>query len=316
MKKIAFLFILSGFLLIAPACMKTDSSDPTPEVKDPYGMFQYTLKPNGIVSFTNTSENATSYLWDFGDLTTSTTSEKTFEHQYAKNGKYKATLTAYGNGKSAGAYADLDITSSSGFTCGSSITVNHVAGAVAPVSKTVTYGTVSEIPGEPAKCWITSNLGSTHQASSVSDATEPSAGWYWQFNRKQGYQHDGTNRTPNSLWTNSILEDLDWQAANDPCAIELGNTWRLPTYTEWFNVTYSWTDWNGPWNSGLKLHAAGFLLQDDGSLINRGVRGTYWGSTKGSETGLGSAYGLQVDWSSVSKAIGKPYANSLRCIRE
>ncbi|MCX6278274.1 MAG: hypothetical protein NT004_09275, partial [Bacteroidetes bacterium] len=60
--------------------------------------------------------------------------------------------------------------------CGQPFTISHVAGAVAPVSKTVVYGTVTGIPGEAAKCWITSNLGSDHQATAVSDATEPSAG--------------------------------------------------------------------------------------------------------------------------------------------
>jgi hypothetical protein len=63
-----------------------------------------------------------------------------------------------------------------GFICGSSLTISHVAGAVAPVNKTVTYGTVTNIPGETSKCWITSNLGADHQATAVSDATEPSAG--------------------------------------------------------------------------------------------------------------------------------------------
>ncbi|MEI6437009.1 MAG: hypothetical protein WCP32_19460, partial [Bacteroidota bacterium] len=72
------------------------------------------------------------------------------------------------------------------FTCGSSITINHGTGAVAPVTKTVTYGTVTNIPGETSKCWITSNLGADHQATAVNDATEASAGWYWQFNLRQG----------------------------------------------------------------------------------------------------------------------------------
>jgi hypothetical protein len=75
------------------------------------------------------------------------------------------------------------------WTCGAPITVNHVAGTTAPVTKTVTYGTVSNIPGEISKCWITSNLGASQQATAVDDATEPSAGWYWQYNRKQGYKH-------------------------------------------------------------------------------------------------------------------------------
>ncbi|MEI7983700.1 MAG: hypothetical protein WCI71_18780, partial [Bacteroidota bacterium] len=65
------------------------------------------------------------------------------------------------------------------FACGLTISINHlVSRGVAPVNKTVTYGTITNIPGEPTKCWITSNLGSDHQSTSVNDATEPSSGWY------------------------------------------------------------------------------------------------------------------------------------------
>jgi hypothetical protein len=167
-------------------------------------------------------------------------------------------------------------------TCGSSsITVNHFAGAVAPVSKTVTYGLVSGIPGEPVKCWITSNLGADHQATVLNDNTEASAGWYWQFNHKQGYKHDGTTRTPNTTWLSNIENFFDWQSVNDPCTIELGTDWRIPTYSEWFNVYNigSWTNWNGPWNSALKMHAAGELDYFDGHLVARGVTGSYWTSS-------------------------------------
>jgi hypothetical protein len=162
--------------------------------------------------------------------------------------------TAYGN-------EVIFTTLSGGSTCGSPIIVNHMAGVVAPVTKTVTYGTVTNIPGETSKCWITSNLGASQQATAIDDATEASAGWYWQFIRKQGYKHDGTTRTPNSTWITPINEKLDWQVANDPCAIEFGSGWRIPTQTEWTNVdaSGSWTNKNGPWNSALKLHAAGFL---------------------------------------------------------
>ena len=45
--------------------------------------------------------------------------------------------------------------------CGTLI-INHLAAnGVAPQDKTVTYGTVTGIPGEPTKCWITSNLGAS-----------------------------------------------------------------------------------------------------------------------------------------------------------
>ncbi len=80
------------------------------------------------------------------------------------------------------------------FECGTgTLVINHLTtGGVAPVNKSVMYGTVTNIPGETSKCWITRNLGDSQQATAVNDNTEASAGWYWQFNRKQGYKHDGS----------------------------------------------------------------------------------------------------------------------------
>ncbi|MHC1776305.1 MAG: hypothetical protein AB9834_12940 [Lentimicrobium sp.] len=203
------------------------------------------------------------------------------------------------------------------FECGYSITVNHsMAGGVAPLNKTVDYETVNGIAGEPAKCWITSNLGARRQAASVDDATEASAGWYWQFNRKQGYKHDGTTRTPNTAWTGIISENSDWVAANDPCALELGTGWRIPTSTEWTNVEAggNWTDWNGPWNSGLKLHAGGYLLNNSGFLANRGTAGYFRSSSQNS-----SEYGIYYYFGSFYSNVSydsKSLGLSVRCISE
>jgi len=200
-------------------------------------------------------------------------------------------------------------------SCGSSITINHVAGAVSPVTKTVIYGTVSNIPGETSKCWITSNLGANQQAIAVDDAAEASAGWYWQFNRMQGYKYEGTTRTPNTTWINYINENLDWQTFNDPCTIELGSNWRVPTSTEWTNVDAigGWTDWNGPWNSALKLHAAGYLNFSDGSLQLRGSNVGYWSSSMITNTsgwdlyfGSGNCFVDNTD---------KAYGLTIRCLR-
>jgi hypothetical protein len=202
-----------------------------------------------------------------------------------------------------------------GFTCGQSITINHIAGAVAPVNKTTTYGTVTNIPGEPNKCWITSNLGSDHQAASVDDSTEASSGWYWQFNRKQGYKHDGTNLTP--PWaTGSINEYSDWEQSKDPCDIELGNNWRIPTYSEWINVDNigGWTSWNGPWYSALKLHAAGYVNPGDGLMVIRGSYGLYW-STIGFDDNDGWGLTFYDNNSFINKndkACGFP----VRCVNE
>jgi hypothetical protein len=202
------------------------------------------------------------------------------------------------------------------FPCGISITINHLAGLVAPVTKTVTYGTVTNIPGEPSKCWITSNLGADHQATAVNDATEASGGWYWQATLKQGYKHDGTTRTPNTTWITSFPSDTtDWIAVNDPCAIELGYGWRIPTYTEWYNVDNigGWTNWNGPWNSGLKLHAAGYLNYTNGSLLGRCCGGHYWSSTHYFDFGI---YDLIFESGySFVQADSKGWAFTIRCIR-
>jgi hypothetical protein len=201
-------------------------------------------------------------------------------------------------------------------SCGSAITVNHVAGAVAAVTKTVTYGTATNIPGASTKCWITSNLGADHQANAVNDATEPSAGWYWQFNRKQGYKVEGSTRTPNTAWIDYISENSNWLPANDPCALELGNGWRIPTDTEWSSVDAggTWTNWDGPWNSALKMHAAGYLEDIAGSLTLRGTYGFYWASVQ-----MGNTGGWVLTFKSNTCAMGVPVkmrAFSIRCLQD
>ena len=229
-------------------------------------------------------------------------------HYYIRAYATNNTGTAYGN--------EVSFTTLSNWSCGDPITITHlVSGGVAPVDKTVSYGTVTNIPGEPTKCWITSNLGADHQATAVNDTTEASAGWYWQFNRKQGYRHDGSFLIP--AWTISvIIENSDWLSSNDPCTIELGNTWRIPTYTEWNNVNTSggWTNWNGPWNSGLKLHAGGYLMPNGGWLYDRGSQGHYYTGMQfddqnAREFGFTSTT-TYVGWG------GKAYGFTLRCIKD
>ncbi len=274
---------------------------------------------NSVVWKWHPVSGATGYKWSMNnnfsaatDLGTDTTKTETGD---TCGTVYTRYVWAY-NG--CGFSTPLTLTQSTiaCWVCGTStLTINHVAGSVAPVNKTTTYGTVTNIPGEESKCWITSNLGSDQQATSVDDATEASAGWYWQFNRKQGYKHDGTTRTPNTTWITSISENSDWLIANDPCNLELETAWRLPTYTEWFNVDNigGWTNWNGPWDSGLKLHVAGALSYSNGSVYDRGSTVSYWSSTPygtdgGYALGFGSSYSIIFNGS-------KAYGFTVRCLR-
>ncbi len=205
------------------------------------------------------------------------------------------------------------------FYCGmSEIIINHLAtNGVAPVDKSASYGTVTSIPGEPTKCWITKNLGATNQPTSSSDGTEAAAGWYWQFNRKQGYMHDGTTRTPATAWdaTNDNL-GATWVAANDPCTLELGIGWRIPTKSEWTNVDASGL-WNGAGNSytsGLKLHTAGQLNSADGSLSARATNGLYWSNLQQTSTNASILY-MNSSNCYISGSV-KANGLSVRCIKD
>lgn len=203
-----------------------------------------------------------------------------------------------------------------GFTCGDAITRNHVAGNVAPVSKLTSYSTVLTNLSGASKCWITSNLGSTLAASSATDATELAAGWYWQFNRQQGYKHDGTTRTPNTTWITSISEYLNWISSNDPCLILIGPGWRIPTYAEWYNVDMNggWDNYNEAYSSVLKLHAAGQLLNTNGNLLNIGSTGYYWTSTYSDQSG---SWILVINNSASSMSPNsKTAGETVRCIKD
>jgi hypothetical protein len=271
----------------------------------------------------NSAVNALGYKWntsnDYATATDMGTATTKTETGLTCGTPYIRYVWAYNNcGASTPVTTLTQTTLACPFYCGTTIlNINHVtSGGVAPVNKSTTYSSATNIPGETTKCWITKNLGATQQASSVSDNTESSAGWYWQFNRKQGYKHDGITRTPGTTWISSINENSDWQTVNDPCGLELGPSWRLLTYTEWLNVfnTGGWTNWNGPWYSGLKLHASGFLNISSGALGNRGLDGHYWGSTQN-----GLSFGWTLYFSSgTSEMVTESKADgfSARCLRD
>jgi PKD repeat protein len=271
-----------------------------------------TLAAGQSVQFTDQSTNTpTSWSWTFGDGGTSGSQNPS--HTYLTAGTYTVKLTVvniFGSGSETKTnYVTVNL-------CPSSLTVIHQAGNVAPVTKTVTYGVVESNLSGQNKCWITKNLGANNQAGSGDDDTEAAAGWYWQFNRKQGYKHDGTIRTPNTTWIDSIDENSNWTSANDPCTILLGAGWRVPTGTEWNNVynNSGWSNIYDAYASVLKLHAAGDLLRGDGSLFFRGIRGFFRGSVQNNYWG---SWNLYIDKVSIymyenDKAYGFP----VRCLKD
>ncbi len=196
----------------------------------------------------------------------------------------------------------------------STLTVTHTAGAVAPVTKTVTYQLVTTDYSGATKCWIAQNLGADHPATSSWDATEASAGWFWQFNLPQGYKHDGTTRTPNTTWISYISQNSDWTAANDPCGLLLGTGWRMPTVSELGTVGTKFTNLSTAYNGLLKLHAGGALTNTNGSWIMAGFAGVIW---MASQQTLEYSSTLYIDNFAIGTGNGnKAGALPVRCLKD
>jgi uncharacterized protein (TIGR02145 family) len=212
---------------------------------------------------------------------------------------------------------------------GYSLVKSHVAGDVAPVTKTVLYETIQSVISGSSKCWITQNLGADNAAFTSTDATEESAGWYWQFNRKQGYSHNGSAKTPNYDWTIYNNDNSNWNAANDPCTIMLGAGWRIPTTSEWQAVVTNnkWKTAGDAFNSNIHLHLSGIIARiSDGNglyhdeLKYRGNQGFYWTSTQNvSSPDLGSVLAMDpnnLQVTSANSGLFKFDAAPLRCLKD
>jgi uncharacterized protein (TIGR02145 family) len=226
-------------------------------------------------------------------------------------------LRAYATNSEGTAYGDaMSFTTLDDIIC-NGFMLSHSEGSVAPVTKTVTYNVIATGLSGQTKCWITQNLGADRQALSATDDTEESAGWYWQFNRKQGYKHNGIIRTPNTTWNFSISENSDWISANDPCNLMLGSGWRIPSRTEWYNASISgnWNNCNETFASMLKLHNAGILGNDDGVLYYRGANGNYWSSTQ-YNSNFSWILGFYSDGSWIGHGNSKPGGLTLRCLKD
>jgi PKD repeat protein len=91
-------YLLTAALLVAlTSCTKNGGADPAPTPPLPV-VASFTLPASAeattTVSFQNTSQNAATYKWSFGDGSTATTASVT--HTYAQAGTYLVNLRVYG----------------------------------------------------------------------------------------------------------------------------------------------------------------------------------------------------------------------------
>lgn len=87
-KKFNILFLLSLLGLVFTACSEDDGKTPS---TPPTAAFEFTVNEL-VVTFNNTSTNASSYIWNFGDGNNSTEANPT--HTYASAGTYEVEMYA------------------------------------------------------------------------------------------------------------------------------------------------------------------------------------------------------------------------------
>ena len=88
-------WMLVVFVLLAIGCKKDDD-----DKKEPKAAFTWQLTDvPGEVDFTNTSQNAQTFEWNFGDGTASTATSPM--HLYEENDSFIVTLKAFGEGSNS-----------------------------------------------------------------------------------------------------------------------------------------------------------------------------------------------------------------------
>lgn len=200
--------------------------------------------------------------------------------------------------------------------------VKGVTPANAKIYNQRTYPTVQANWDGPGgdKIWLAVNLGATKSPDNSVDNSGAAAGWYFQFNRKQAFYHNGQILTP--TWpTASIKENTAWEPANDPCRLLLGDEWRLPKIEELRAFRTAPVEQGGmgegnrtlAFNSVLNLHAAGYLHSFDGELRERGVRGSYWAGDQ-----FKPSEGEVLGFANGSNTFGgnKAFGRNVRCVKE
>lgn len=156
-------FLLGAFAIVT--LVSCDKDDPEPEA--PIASFQYAISETNFleVTFTNFSQNATSYSWDFGDGGTST--EENPVHTYAAADDYTVVLTATNSADESATFSQ-------------SITITDPNAAL------------KLLAGETSKTWKLYRVGT---AAGVGASAEAPRG-YWALenngNRPCVYYHEFT----------------------------------------------------------------------------------------------------------------------------
>ena len=201
MKKLLFAALT---IMIIGSCSKKDTTPATPAPTVSFSWQTASTTAPTTVIFTNTSTNATSYLWEFGDGSSSNASTlQNPQHTYTTGGTFTVTLTATGSGGSASNSASITILNSTKLQIKVlDINANVVSGAAVKL-----YGTFADWQNN------TNQIGTTLSSNSngiVTFSGLQSKIYYWDasngcMNNYNNSYYNINNLTPNAINTFSTI---------------------------------------------------------------------------------------------------------------
>jgi uncharacterized protein (TIGR02145 family) len=221
--------------LMISSCEKTETTDPT-KVTASFTTDKESGDSPLSIKFTNTSNNATTYLWNFGDGT-ATSTEKDPTHTFTNTSttsvaSITVTLTSTGEDNTiANTTKVITVNKSGNITNGLS---------TAEFNNALTYGTMTDQDGNVYKTitigtqtWMAENLRTTkyRDGTAIHNVTDNTA---WVALTTGAYCT--YNNTTDTVVIATYGRLYNWYAATD--AHNIAPTgWHLPTDAEWTTLT-------------------------------------------------------------------------------
>ncbi len=180
-----------------------DDPSQEPGIPDPKPVASFTSELNGLtVSFTNTSQYASSYSWNFGDGNSSTAANPT--HTYAAAGIYDVVLTATNSQGTATATQQITVTS------GYMTEADLIGGAwkVRNAALSIFVGSgfgLSDWWSVPANFLDGSSSGTEDWSCITNDEFIFSAGGVYEYKANGDARNDGYMGSPNGCISDAAL---------------------------------------------------------------------------------------------------------------
>jgi hypothetical protein len=131
--------------------------------------------------------------------------------------------------------------------CPKTITVQHVAGDISPVTVKIVYH-VGSINGY---CILQQDLGATEPPASLegNEKSAAASGWFFCNLRPQGYVYNPSN--PTLLTPSWNVRFADY--VNDPCTNILGEGWIVPTQEAFAAIIKTKSDRDAAWFNATRI---------------------------------------------------------------